>query len=58
MENVNNINERNERGERGAAAVRKQSSAVITPLGRLSYEDFEELELIDFMTMLEEMENK
>lgn len=55
MENVNNINER---GERGAAAVRKQSSAVITPLGRLSYEDFEELELIDFMTMLEEMENK
>ncbi len=55
MENVNIINDRSERGTSGE---QRQSSAVITPLGRLSYEDFEELELIDFMTMLEEMENR
>jgi len=36
----------------------RQSSAVITPLGRLTYEDSLELELIDFITMLEEIENK
>ena len=36
----------------------KRSAAVITPLGMLSYEDSQELELIDFMTMLDEIRNR
>ena len=49
MENIRTVDRQDEP---------RQSSAVITPLGRLTYEDTLELELIDFMTMLEEMENK
>lgn len=49
MDNPNTVNKNEET---------RRSPAVITPLGMMTYEDSQELELIDFMTMLEEIRSR